>query len=329
MSNPCLDIVIVNWNSGTDLSRCLAALATASDASVIRQIIVVDNGSVDRSLEHLPHVQRLVIERIRRNIGFSRACNHGARLGTAPFILFLNPDTEIGNRALTAALDAFARNEASGRIGIVGVRLVDVTGRTLPSCSRFPTALSFTARSVGIDRLPRCRRLAPFMIDWAHDESRLVDQVMGAFFMVRRRLFEDLAGFDEAYPVYYEDLDFAARANAAGYGSWFEVSASVMHRGGGSSRQVLGFRLGLSLIGRWRYVSRHFAFSNKMIVLLVMLAIEPWTRLARALWIGSMQTCLTLYIGYSLLIGELIRPGAIFEAMRRADNYRSSGMADS
>jgi N-acetylglucosaminyl-diphospho-decaprenol L-rhamnosyltransferase len=310
LNHASLDVVIVNWNSGADLSRCLDSLAAPAAARYIRQVVIVDNGSNDDSLDPPPPALPISIDRAGRNLGFGRACNRGSVIGTAPFLLFLNPDTEIRSDALGAALTAFEQETSEGPIGIVGVRLVDVDGRTVRSCSRFPTPMAFLARAGAIDRLPQGRWLGAFMTDWPHDQSRVVDQVMGAFLMIRRSLFERLGGFDERFPLYFEDLDLALRARRAGFASWFEASANVMHRGGASSRRDPGRRLGMSLVSRWRYSQAHFSRIGQTIVLFAMLGIEPWTRLAQAGLARSWRACHIVLIGYGILFRVLILRGA-------------------
>jgi GT2 family glycosyltransferase len=301
-----IDVVIVNWNSGPDLSRCLNSLAVAADACLIRQVVVVDNGSSDDSLHQPRRALPVTIDHAHSNLGFARACNRGAAAGAAPLLLFLNPDTEIAPGALGAALTAFERKTREGPIGIVGVRLVDESGRIVRSCSRFPTPLAFLARAGAIDRLASGRRLGAFMTDWPHDRSRVVDQVMGAFLMIRRSLFERLGGFDERFPLYYEDLDLALRVRRAGFVSWFEASAEVKHRGGGSSRRIPAQRLGLSLLGRWRYAKKHFGRFGRGIVLFAMLGIEPWARLLDAALVGSWRAWREVVIGYGIFVRNLI-----------------------
>jgi GT2 family glycosyltransferase len=144
------------------------------------------------------------------------------------------------------------------------------------------------------------------MTDWPHDGSRVVDQVMGAFLVIRRSLFERLGGFDERFPLYYEDLDLALRARRAGFVSWFEASAEVMHRGGGSSRRIPAQRLGLSLLGRWRYAKKHFGRCGRGIVLLAMLGIEPWARLLDAALVGSGRAWRDVIIGYGVFVRNLV-----------------------
>jgi GT2 family glycosyltransferase len=85
VSDSRLDIVIVNWNSGAMLDRCLQSIAAIDDPSLVAQVIVVDNASRDGSADRLGRHASLPIRRLRneRNLGFGKACNAGARLGSA------------------------------------------------------------------------------------------------------------------------------------------------------------------------------------------------------------------------------------------------------
>ena len=131
-------------------------------------------------------------------VGFGPACNQGARAGQADFILFLNPDTVLHDDTLIGAVAAL---EADSRNAVVGIRLQEPSGTTQRSCARFPTLTSLLMRSTGLDRMPG---LAPFgypMREWDHAESRDVDHVIGAFYLVRRDVFEQVQGFDERFFV--------------------------------------------------------------------------------------------------------------------------------
>jgi N-acetylglucosaminyl-diphospho-decaprenol L-rhamnosyltransferase len=297
-----IDVVIVNWNSGEDLARCLASLGRGEDARLVMRIIVVDNGSSDGSAafdaaDTLP----LVIDRAGRNLGFAVASNRGAAQGEAPYILFLNPDAELHDGALATALRAFGPE-----IGLVGLRQLDPAGRVRLSCSRFPTPLAFWLRAFGLDRWHKLAAYAPFMQDWRHDESRPVDQLMGAFLLIPRALFRDLGGFDERFFLYYEDVDLAVRAARQGSRSWFEVSGTITHRGGGSSRLVPARRLSLSLASRLAYARKHFTALGFLSVAACTLLVEPWTRLGFAVLRHGPAAAGAVIAGYALLL----RPGA-------------------
>jgi len=292
-----IDAVIVNWNSGGDLARCVATLAASDRSGLLARIIVVDNGSQDGSADEVAAVRPLTIDRAGRNLGFGAACNRGAAQGQAPYILFLNPDTAVQDGALEAALDAFRPG-----IGLVGLRQLDGTGQVRRSCSRFPTPLAFWMRALGLDRLARFAAYGSFMADWAHDESRAVDQVMGCFLLMPRELFEALSGFDERFFLYYEDVDLALRACRQGRASWFETKGTISHRGGGASSQVPARRLCLSLWSRLHFAKKHFSTAGFLSVALCTLLVEPWTRLAFAALSHGPAAMRDVLAGYALLL---------------------------
>src|SRR5660398_194498 len=104
------------------------------------------------------------------------------------------------------------------------------------SCARFPCVSGFLAHAVGLDR--SFPRLGHFMAEWDHLANRQVDHVIGAFFLVRRGLFEQLQGFDERFFVYFEDVDFSCRAKQSGWKSYYLADTQAFHAGGGTSNQV-------------------------------------------------------------------------------------------
>ena len=116
------------------------------------------------------------------------------------------------------------------------------------------------------------------MEDWSHLESKEVDHVIGAYYFVRRELFEKLGGLDERFFVYLEDLDFSIRAKKAGFASYYLASTTAFHKGGGSSEQVKSARLFYSLRSRLLYAFKHFGFFSASLVLFATLLVEPITR---------------------------------------------------
>jgi len=99
-------------------------------------------------------------------------------------------------------------------------------------------------------------------------EPVVVDQVIGAFFLVRRALFETLGGFDERFFMYFEEVDFSKRAQMRGAASVYLGAARAFHSGGYSSRQVKASRLFYSLRSRFLYGFKHFRPAEAVAVLL-------------------------------------------------------------
>src|SRR6187401_710761 len=281
MNPATVHVVIVNWNSGAQLRECLQSFAAVADDDVAARVTVIDNASTDGSSEGLEASMPLAVVRNADNRGFGAACNQGAAGSEADFLLFLNPDTRLMPGSFAEPV-RYLRAHENERVGIVGIQLVDADGRVARNTARAPTAWSMVGNSVGFDRL--AARLFPphFVTEWAHDQTRTVDQVMGAFFLVRRSLFEALGGFDERFFVYYEDLDFSVRARAQGWQSVYLSTAQAFHRGQGTTEGATARRTFYFCRSRILYARKHFGALGALAVTLATLALEPLARLAAA-----------------------------------------------
>lgn len=275
MNSKLVDIVIVNWNTGDLLKNCLNSIKRLQD-QCIESVVIVDNGSTDDSLIKINtdmHNLKIVKEKI--NHGFGKACNIGADLCKSKYILFLNPDTEVNENSISAAIK-YMEKESSSNIGICGIQLIDHHGITA-SCSRFPSPSRIFFNSIGLTKaIPR---LGSPMRDFSHDSIKEVDQVMGAFFLIRSKLFNLCEGFDERFFVYYEEVDLSKRITQLGYISMFLPKSNAFHLGGGASRNVKASRLFYSLRSKYLYAAKHFAYGGRFIVLLSMFILEPISRI--------------------------------------------------
>jgi len=281
MNPATVHVVIVNWNSGAQLRECLQSFAAVADDDVAARVTVIDNASTDGSSEGLEASMPLAVVRNADNRGFGAACNQGAAGSEADFLLFLNPDTRLMPGSFAEPV-RYLRARENETVGIGGIQLVDADGRVARNTARAPTAWSMVGNSVGLDRL--APRLFPphFVTEWAHDQTRTVDQVMGAFFLVRRSLFEALGGFDERFFVYYEDLDFSVRARAQGWRSVYLSTAQAFHRGQGTTEGATARRTFYFCRSRILYARKHFGALGALAVTLATLALEPLARLAAA-----------------------------------------------
>jgi N-acetylglucosaminyl-diphospho-decaprenol L-rhamnosyltransferase len=275
-----LSIVIVNWNSGDQLRECLASIGTSAaqlpSGCALQDVVVVDNGSTDGSDQGLSEkCSRVHLVRNAANRGFAAACNQGAAGLRSELILFLNPDTRLFDDSLAAPVKLL-QDEGHVRTGIVGIAMVDDSGQVVLSCARYPRAWHFASRAVGLDRL--WPRTGHYMLEWDHAQTRQVDQVIGAFFMIRRELFEALSGFDERFFVYFEEVDLAWRARQAGWTSVYLAEARAYHKGGGTSSAVKDVRLFYALRSRLQYGRKHFALPERLLLWAVSFALEPLSR---------------------------------------------------
>jgi N-acetylglucosaminyl-diphospho-decaprenol L-rhamnosyltransferase len=311
-----LDIVIVNWNAGSQLLECLESINVACDSDVkLNRVVVVDNASVDGSLEAISHLTLpLTIIQNGENLGFGRACNQGALESKADFLLFLNPDTRLFPDSLFSPLQ-FLENKKNSKIGICGIQLVDETGIVVRTCARFPRANTFTIKMLGLDRIFPVLFKSNFMTEWDHNETMEVDQVMGAFFLIRRSLYDALGGFDERFFVYFEEVDISYRASKSGWKTIFLASAQVFHKGGGTSQQVKARRLFYSIRSRILYAFKHYHMLSATYLLVLTLLIEPLSRIIHAFGWGSKSQISETFIAYQMLLKQL--PTMMLVALKR------------
>lgn len=277
-----LDIVIVNWNTGDALRTCLQSIADGVAGVELRRVAVVDNASTDDSMARASQVALpLTIVRNEANRGFGAACNQGAAGSQADYLLFLNPDTRLEADTLARTL-AFMESPEQTTTGICGIRLLDDAGHASTSAARFPSPRILFGEATGLGRLlpglfPRHLLTASECAD-----TRDVDQVIGAYFVMRRPLFESLGGFDERFFVYFEEVDLSLRARLAGFRSMFFAGASASHTGGLSSDQVKAARLFYTLRGRLLYAGKHFSPFSRGLVMVITFGVEWPARSLRA-----------------------------------------------
>jgi N-acetylglucosaminyl-diphospho-decaprenol L-rhamnosyltransferase len=307
LSTASLDIVIVNWNTGNRLRDCLESVIEADKLGLtLERLVVVDNASCDDSLDNLPSTDPvLALIRNPGNRGFAAACNQGANGSKSDYLLFLNPDTGLYRNSLSNPV-GFMEQPSSASIGICGIRLVDQVGTPVVSCARFPTLTILAGELTGLSRL--LPRLFPthLMTRAECGQSGEVDQVIGAFFLVRRQLFELNQGFDERFFVYFEEVDFSLRARQKGFSSYYLADTLLYHAGGGSSENVRAKRLFYSLRSRIQYGFKNFSFPEAVGLLILTLTIELIARLVGAAFSISKSTLGETVSGYWQFIGYLL-----------------------
>ena len=228
-----LDIVIVSFNARADLERCLHSLHAAPPA-VPHQIIVVDNGSTDGSMDAVrgawPGVS--VIE-MGRNAGFAAANNAGIRAGTGNLVLLLNSDTIVPAGAIDALVRQLAQHPGAAA---AGPRLVDGEGRAEWSFGRMLTPWTELKRMAAQLLYARRTPIVTTLIERAARRESYPDWVSGACLLVRREAAEQAGLLDERYFMYEEDVDFCAALRALGHRILFTPAAEVVHLRGRSAR---------------------------------------------------------------------------------------------
>jgi len=218
-------VVIVNFNTGDWLERCLASIE-ATRGDIAAEVVVIDNASSDGSADAAEAAGVRLI-RNATNRYLSPAWNQGAAETDSPFLLFLNPDTEWFHGTL-ADLVAVAR--ANPRAGIVGPMLRNPDGTVYPSGRRFPSLANAVGHAF-VSPITRDNRFTRRyeMEGWDRTTERQVDWVSGACMLFPRSAFDEMRGFDEGFPLYAEELDIATRLRDAGWSVVFTPAVEVIH----------------------------------------------------------------------------------------------------
>jgi N-acetylglucosaminyl-diphospho-decaprenol L-rhamnosyltransferase len=143
------------------------------------------------------------------------------------------------------------------------------------------------------------------MVEWSHDETRAVDQVIGAFFFVRRHWYSQLQGFDQRFFVYFEEVDFCKRLIDHGQRVMYLASAKAFHRGGGTSEQVKAHRLFYSRRSRIQYSHKHFSRLQALTVTTATLVCEPLLMVIRGMIHRSPREISETLFGFRMLWADL------------------------
>ena len=296
--DPRISIIIVNWNTGFLLEKCLESLRSFGDG-FIKSIIVVDNNSNDQSQTCSNFFENVKLISLDKNYGFAKACNIGAKHCQSDYFLFLNPDTCLLDGALEKVV-SYMDLPKSKNIGICGVQLLDDNNQVTFSCSRFPSLSRYFFYILGLTKI--FPAFGSPMAEWAHNTNREVEQVMGAFFFVRKDVYVRLNGFDERFFVYMEEVDFCYRAFSKNIKSFFLSNIKVYHKGGGSSENVKAKRIFYSTRSRIQFMIKHFSKTQALAVIILSIVLEPISRIFFALLNFSLKRLVEGLFAYLMLL---------------------------
>lgn len=248
-------VVIVSWNSARDLPGCLNSLRELRRPPA--QIIVVDSGSTDESVgivrEGFPEVALLPQP---DNVGFCRGNNLGIAAATQPFVLALNPDTELDPDFLEELLPAFE----DPRVGLAAGKLLRMDRVTLDSAGQ-ELAWSRKPLDRGYNRPDRGQ----------FDRDGFTFGACGAAALYRRTMLDSIVDpgpqwFDETFFAFYEDLDLAWRARKLGWRCGYRYRAVGLHLRGATAERQGALTRSVASLGRRPEIRFHI-LKNRFLTL--------------------------------------------------------------
>ena len=308
-----VSVVIVSWNSWGYLERALSSLRSLERPP--RQVVVVDNGSADgtpsRLRQAFPEVELL---ECGENVGFCRANNLGIARTESPFVLVLNPDTELAPGFLSQLLPAFD----DPLVGIACGKLLRFDRSTLDSAGQ----------SLARSRQPLDRGYGT-RDDGRFDRDETVFGACGAAALYRRAMLESIVDeggqfFDETFFAFVEDLDLAWRARKRGWKTSYRARAIGYHARGGSAAGPAWKRRVAAMLGRGADVRFHIV-KNRYLTIIRNDSVAGYVTNIPFIWTRDLCTLALLLVSSPGVLARLWRRRAVFSqarAKRRVDAGR-------
>jgi GT2 family glycosyltransferase len=225
-----LSVIVLSYNTKELLRGCLRSVFASKLNSYKIQVIVVDNASSDGSQpmvkSNFPKVK--LIEN-PQNYGFTKGNNIGIANSEGKYLLLLNSDTVVFPDTFKTMLDFM---ESNLKVGVATCK-VEFPDKTLdPACHRgFPTPWNAFTYFSGLEKLfPKIRLFGGYHLGWKDlDKIHEIDTPTGAFYLVGKKVIEEVGVLDEKYFMYAEDIDLSYRIKAAGWKIMFVPKTKIVH----------------------------------------------------------------------------------------------------
>ncbi len=204
---PRVSIIIANFNGLRWFDVCMSSIRNQTYKNI--EIIIVDNGSSDGSVQYISHEFpecKVLIN--KNNLGYGQANNLGVKLSTGEYLFFLNNDTELNPDTISKLIEFCENNN----VDITGPQIYDFSGKDI-----------YAGKTLSIDFTG--------YLGW----GKKTFFIEGCGLVIKKKIFLSLGMFDKDYFMYSEDIDLCWRALIAGYKVELCKSAQMRHYGGGSS----------------------------------------------------------------------------------------------
>ena len=292
-----LSIAIVSYNTKDLLLECLRSVH-AHTTGISVEVIVVDNDSQDGTVAALKDAypaMRIIANPDNR--GFAKAVNQAVAVSCGRHVLLLNSDTLVRDHAL-ATMVAYLDDYPD--VGAASCKQWTGDGQLNQTCFPFPSIrdhLFYSALFQRIAPTMQASAAATHAVDCT--QSQDVDWANGACLMVRRSLLQQLGGLDEAFFMYFEDVDLCRRLRQQGYRVRHVAEADIVHLVGRSSGRDCERLQLVWEFSRIRYIEKHFSPVKRWLMKGWIAGGTGW-RLTQLIWYGPweqrrrrIQRCLT------------------------------------
>lgn len=256
IDNYCdLSIIIVNYNSTSDLLDCIKSIHQ-SVKRLIYEIIVVDNNSNDQSVLacKLREYSFIKFYPSERNNGFAAANNMAIRCAKGSILLLMNPDTLVVNGALEEMYEFLCHH---GEVGIVGPLIINDSGEVDLCCARrspdiFTEIFYYTGLA---NAFPKSKVFGHYLMTyWDHKTPREVELISGACMMIKKQAAKKVGYMDERFFLYGDDVEWCYRFRKMGFKIHFYPHVRIIHKGGKSTSQMKSTAALISLDSMYKFI---------------------------------------------------------------------------
>lgn len=277
-----LSVIIVNYNVKYFLEQCLHSVVKAC-ANISSEIFVVDNASVDDSVNYLQKIfPKVKFIASKTNLGFGVANNTALKHCVGDYVLFLNPDTLVPEDCFTNCIQFFKSHPEAGALG---VQMVDGSGKFLPESKRsIPSLKTAFYKLIGLSVIfPSSKLFNKYALgNLNKNQTHEVDILAGAFMMLTKEVAQKTNGFDEDFFMYGEDIDLSYRIQKLGYKNYYFGEQQIIHFKGestkrGSLNYVRMFYSAMSI-----FVRKHYS-TSKANIFTTGINVAIWLRAAVSL----------------------------------------------
>ncbi len=250
---PKTSVIVVTYNSASTIVKCLKSAVSQS----FTEVIVVDNDSVDNTVDIVKSIKQVSLIESKNNLGFGLGNNIGAKTAKGEYLVFLNPDAVLPKDFVKAVSKEYSQKT----IGILGFQIINSDGSLEPSCDGFPTIGSLLYESSGYSGIfKNSNAYKKYRLNgWNRQTSRYVPAVSGACMVVQSETFSKVGGFDPGFFLFYEEFDMSKRLKKMGLNSYFSTTTQVLHMRGVSTKQVANEKIEKILNkSRRRYIKKYY-----------------------------------------------------------------------
>ncbi len=238
-----ISIIIVSWNVCDLLEKNLKAIYKSSIKSSNKfnfEIFVVDNNSKDRTLKMLTEkFPDINIISNSHNLGFAKANNQAIKLSKGRYVLLLNPDMRVYSETLEKMIKWMDRHQD---VGISTCQLVNENGKTINIVRKFPSIIDQALIILKIPHIFPNVLNKYLMKNFDYSKPTAVDSIRGSFFMIRRKVIEQIGLLDERYFIWFEEVDYCKKAKQANWKIMYTPITKCVDYVGKSFSKVADFK---------------------------------------------------------------------------------------